>query len=128
MAAAPAGSKSGRPVRDRTGRTIGKIIGEEYHKLITREDQILRAPAGYGFDAYAMDTHVLPVVRWIVVDNRCHGRIYRCRADDFLRSCLTIERGAGRQYVLPLSYWQERIERAAADDKRVAPLQGKLAL
>ena len=119
-------------VRDKRGRTIGHITGDAYYKLVTQPDQILRAPAGYGFDAWAMETQVLPVVTWIVVDNRCDGRLYRCRADDFLRSCLTIDRGAGRQYVLPLTYWREaqapllpeHHETSASD----APRQGCLPL
>ncbi|MGI8553538.1 MAG: hypothetical protein ACR2PL_22545 [Dehalococcoidia bacterium] len=96
-----------RAVRDRTGRTIGRIVANRYEKLVTRPDQILRSPPGYGFDAWAMDTQVLSLVDWIVVENRCDGQKYRCRTEDFLRSCLTIERSAGRQYVLPLSYWNE---------------------
>jgi hypothetical protein len=127
-----AGSARGRVVRDRSGRTIGHIRGAEYHKLITRPDQVLRAPAGYGFDAWAMESQVLPAVDWIVVDNRCDGRLYRCRADDFLRSCLTIDRGAGRQYVLPLSYWHGSEPRTSAPlanaDATQAPVQGKLTL
>lgn len=126
---------AGRAVRDRSSRTIGHIEGEEYRKVVTRPDQVLRAPAGYGFDAWAMDTQVLPAVTWIVVDNRCDGRLYRCRADDFLHSCLTIDRGAGRQYVLPLTYWRESTaapaaQTASAADSAAAScaVQGRLAM
>ena len=117
-----------RAVHDKRGRTIGHIQGEEYRKLVTRPDQILRAPAGYGFDAWAMETQVLQVVNWIVVDDRCDGRVYRCRADDFVRSCLTIDRGAGRQYVLPLTYWRETQTPNADPEARVAAVQGRLSL
>jgi len=107
---------------------LGTFRAKSNRKLVTRPDQILRAPAGYGFDAWAMETQVLQVVNWIVVDDRCDGRVYRCRADDFVRSCLTIDRGAGRQYVLPLTYWRETQTPNADPEARVAAVQGRLSL
>jgi len=75
------------------------------HKLITRPDQILRSPPGFGFDVWAMETYVLPRVDELIVDDRVNGRVYRSTADNFRANRLEINRGAGPQYVLPLSYW-----------------------
>ena len=98
--------QQGLPVTDRAGRAIGRLIGREYHKLVSRPDQILRSPPGFGFDIWAMDFYVLPRVDTIVVEDRVNGRTYRSSAENFRRHRLQINRGAGPQYVLPLVYWQ----------------------
>lgn len=99
---------TGRTVTDRAGRSIGRIRGDEYVKTISNPAQVLRTPRGYGFDAWAMETQVLCSVNWIVVENRCDGRVDRCTVAEFRRLAMTIDRGAGRQYVLPLDYWEQR--------------------
>ena len=98
---------TGVPVTDRRGRAIGRILGRDYHKFVTRPDQMLRSPPGFGFDAWAMDRLVLPRVDRIVVTCRFDGKVYTAPVETFRRYSLAIDRGAGRQYVLPLSYWQE---------------------
>ena len=98
--------QQGLPVTDRAGRAIGRLIGRQYHKLITRPDQILRSPPGFGFDIWAMDFYVLPRVDEIVVEDRVNKRIYRSTAANFVEHRMQINRGAGPQYVLPLTYWQ----------------------
>ena len=98
--------QQGLPVTDRAGRAIGRLIGRQYHKLITRSDQILRSPPGFGFDVWAMDFYVLPRVDEIVVEDRVNKRIYRSTAANFVEHRIQINRGAGPQYVLPLIYWQ----------------------
>ena len=90
---------------DRAGRTIGRLIGRQYHKLVSRPDQILRSPPGFGFDIWAMDFFVLPRVDEIVVEDRVNGRVYRSSAENFKQHRIEINRGAGPQYVLPLAYW-----------------------
>lgn len=105
--------QQGLPVTDRAGRAIGRLIGREYHKLVTRPDQILRSPPGFGFDIWAMDFYVLPRVDHLIVEDRVNGRIYRCSADNFKLHRMQINRGAGPQYVLPLAYWEAEEARAA---------------
>lgn len=97
--------QQGLPVTDRAGRAIGRLIGRQYHKLITRPDQILRSPPGFGFDVWAMDFYVLPRVDELVVEDKVNARIYRCSAQTFQQHRIQINRGAGPQYVLPLGYW-----------------------
>lgn len=91
---------------DRAGRTIGRLIGRTYHKLVTRPDQILRSPPGFGFDVWAMDFYVLPRVDELVVEDRVNRRTYRSSAENFIEHRIEINRGAGPQYVLPLAYWE----------------------
>ena len=98
--------QQGLPVTDRAGRAIGRLIGREYHKLVSRPDQILRSPPGFGFDIWAMDFYVLPRVDAIVVEDRVNGRVLRSSAENFKQHRIEINRGAGPQYVLPLVYWQ----------------------
>lgn len=129
-------ASTGLPVTDRQGRTIGRIQGREYHKLVTRPDQILRSPPGFGFDAWAMEQLVLPRVDRIVVTCRFDGRVYTADVATFRRYCLEIDRGAGTQYVLPLGYWQEQGDAPAAPTPSgtqsteppapPAPVQGRL--
>ena len=98
--------QEGLPVTDRAGRAIGRLIGRQYHKLITRPDQILRSPPGFGFDVWAMDLYVLPRVDELIVEDRVNGRTYTSTTENFKLHRMQINRGAGPQYVLPLSYWQ----------------------
>ena len=98
--------QQGLPVTERAGRAIGRLIGREYQKLVSRPDQILRSPPGFGFDIWAMDFYVLPRVDTIVVEDRVNGRTYRSSAENFRQHRLQINRGAGPQYVLPLVYWE----------------------
>jgi hypothetical protein len=98
--------QQGLPVTDRAGRAIGRLVGRQYHKLVTRPDQILRSPPGFGFDVWAMDFYVLPRVDEVVVEDRVNKRVYRSSAANFIEHRIQINRGAGPQYVLPLSYWQ----------------------
>jgi len=98
--------QQGLPVTDRAGRAIGRLIGRQYHKLVTRPDQILRSPPGFGFDVWAMDFYVLPRVDEIIVEDRVNRRLYRSTAINFVEHRIQINRGAGPQYVLPLAYWQ----------------------
>ena len=111
--------QQGLPVTDRAGRAIGRLIGREYHKLVSRPDQILRSPPGFGFDIWAMDFYVLPRVDAIVVEDRVNGRTYRSSAENFRQHRLEINRGAGPQYVLPLAYWEA--EEAAAPRRKLRP-------
>jgi hypothetical protein len=93
--------QQGLPVTDRAGRTIGRLLGRQYQKLVTRPDQILRSPPGFGFDTWAMDFFVLPRVDEIVVEDRVNRRVYRSTAENFVAHRIQINRGAGSQYVLP---------------------------
>jgi hypothetical protein len=98
--------QQGLPVTDRAGRTIGRLLGRQYHKLVSRPDQILRSPPGFGFDVWAMDFYVLPRVDELVVEDKVNRRVYRSSTENFQKNSLQINRGAGPQYVLPLSYWE----------------------
>ena len=98
---------TGLPVTDRRGRAIGRILGDEYHKTVLRPDQMLHSPPGFGFDAWAMERLVLPRVQTLVVTCRFNRKVYRVSAETFRRSRMAINRGAGEQYALPLSYWHE---------------------
>ena len=53
-----------------------------------------------------MDFYVLPRVDEIVVEDRVNKRVYRSTAANFIEHRIQINRGAGPQYVLPLTYWQ----------------------
>jgi hypothetical protein len=106
--------QQGLPVTDRAGRTIGRLIGRQYHKLVTRPDQILRSPPGFGFDIWAMDFYVLPRVDELVVEDRVNKRVYRSTRENFVKHRVEINRGAGPQYVLPLAYWDALSERGAS--------------
>jgi hypothetical protein len=106
--------QQGLPVTDRAGRTIGRLIGRQYHKLVSRPDQILRSPPGFGFDIWAMDFYVLPRVDELVVEDRVNKRVYRSSAENFIKHRVEINRGAGPQYVLPLAYWEVLSERGEA--------------
>ncbi len=97
---------TGLPVTDQQGRVIGRIVGREYRKLVSRPDQMLHAPPGFAFDAWAMDRLVLPRVERLVVDCRVDGRRYWVDVESFRRYRMVINRGAGLQYALPLNYWQ----------------------
>jgi hypothetical protein len=128
-------ASTGLPVTDRQGRTIGRIRGREYHKLVTRADQMLRSPPGFGFDAWAMEQLVLSRVDRLVVTCRFDGRVYTTTVDAFRRSRIEIDRGAGAQYVLPLCYWHEGGASAAVapaapdrgeDPAPAVPVQGRL--
>ena len=101
----------GLPVTDRAGRTIGRLIGRQYHKLVSRPDQVLRSPPGFGFDCWAMDFYVLPRVDELIVEDRVNGRVYRSTAENFVQHRIQINRGAGPQYVLPVAYWEVVQER-----------------
>lgn len=98
---------TGLPVTDRQGRTIGRIVGRDYQKIVAKADQMLRSPPGFGFDAWAMEQLVLPRVDRITVICRFDGKVYTVAVDTFRRYKLDIDRGAGLQYVLPLGYWTE---------------------
>jgi hypothetical protein len=115
--------QQGLPVTDRAGRTIGRLIGRTYHKLVTRPDQILRSPPGFGFDVWAMDFYVLPRVDELVVEDRVNRRTYRSSAENFIEHRIEINRGAGPQYVLPLAYWEngERAPARQPDQFKPAP-------
>lgn len=114
--------QQGLPVTDRAGRAIGRLIGREYHKIVSRADQILRSPPGFGFDIWAMDFFVLPRVDAIVVEDKVNRRVYRSSAENFRTHRLQINRGAGPQYVLPLVYWDaDEQPRQRAAPPPVAP-------
>jgi hypothetical protein len=111
---------TGLPITDRQGRTIGRIVGRDYQKIVARADQMLRSPPGFGFDAWAMEQLVLPRVDRITVICRFDGKVYTASVETFCRYRMAIDRGAGLQYVLPLGYWSEEREgepRAAAAAK-----------
>lgn len=116
--------EKGLPVTDRAGRAIGRLIGREYHKLVSRPDQILRSPPGFGFDVWALDSIVLPRVDLLVVEDKVNGRRYRSTAENFREHRILINRGAGPQYVLPLLYWESeelRPARATAAPAKAEP-------
>jgi hypothetical protein len=122
--------QQGLPVTDRAGRTIGRLIGRQYYKLVSRPDQILRSPPGFGFDVWAMDFYVLPRVDELIVEDKVNRRKYRSSAENFQKHRIEINRGAGPQYVLPLAYWEVVGQggpprAAAADPTPPPPTQGQ---
>lgn len=117
-------SVTGIPVTDQYGRVIGRIVGREYRKLVSRPDQMLHAPPGFAFDAWAIDRLVLPRVERLVVDCRFNGRRYWVEVDTFRRYRMTINRGAGVQYALPLTYWH--VEGEADAGASTPPETGEL--
>ena len=93
-------------VHSTDGRLIGNIEDGVFFKHVKSEHQ-LRKPPAWATDADSFDKEVVPNCHRIVLINTDSGKRYATSVEVFIRHRIEFNRGYGRQYALPLRWWEE---------------------
>lgn len=101
-------STNGRPVPvyRQDGRAVGHIEGDTLIKTAQASVHMLKRPPAWGWDAEILETAEQQGARYTTITDSESGKIYRATLADFWRHGLSIDRGHGRQVMLPLCFWQ----------------------
>jgi hypothetical protein len=89
---------------------IGYLQGDQFIKPVYGSKHQLKCPPAWAIDAEVFDQEVKPCASEIVIFDRETGSRYIASVKNFDAKRKSIDRGFGRQYYLPLSYW--KLERA----------------
>lgn len=101
------GSHSGRHVYYATnGRPVASLRGGVLSKRVRASIHMLRKPQGWAMDSAILEAAKRDGVRQVEVFDLETDTRYTAPISAFERHGLTIDRGHGRQVVLPLAYWQ----------------------
>ena len=89
------------------GKVIGYIDGETFIKPVYASKHKLRQPPAWAIDADAFEEVIRPQVSQIlIIDREDCGARYRVSVETFGRYAFEINRGHGRQYALPIGFFQ----------------------
>ncbi|MBT4512822.1 MAG: hypothetical protein HOC20_11520 [Chloroflexi bacterium] len=99
-------TRSKQPIHSIDGKIIGRIDGNVLRKRIRGSKHILRTPKAIAIDANAFDREIAPTCKNIEVHDTESNEVYTSTIDNFSQYKMTLDRGHGRQYALPLRYWE----------------------
>ena len=86
-----------------TNKTIGRVIGHTFEKVIQGSRHLLRTPAALGFDLSTLEDAERAGAVDVAVTDSDTGRVYRADIATIRRYGFPVLRGHGRQIALPLS-------------------------
>jgi len=89
-------------------KIVGYLEGGKFIKQVVGSKHRLRLPPAWAIDAEAFEGEIKPNARGIVVIDRETGMEYHASVETFDKFKGELDRGFGRQYYLPLSYWEVR--------------------
>jgi len=89
-------------------KVVGTLENNRFIKQVVGSKHRLRFPPAWAIDATAFDTEVKPNATEIVVMDRETDIDYHCSVEAFDRLKGELDRGFGRQYFLPINYWDVR--------------------
>ncbi len=95
-----------QPVCSCDGKRIGQIEGRIFKKKVYGSRHFLRSPRAIAIDADACDLEIAPSVERIEVYDKEVDRLYVSSVGNFNQYKIELDRGFGRQYALPLRYWE----------------------
>lgn len=94
-----------QPITDASGRCVGSVNGDTFHRNAIGSKHMLRKPLGWAVDACILDQlHECNALRVTVTDSET-GSTYAAPLDTFERYAIHLNRGYGPQRALPLGYW-----------------------
>lgn len=98
-------TRRGVPIYTGT-RVIGHVVGDTFFKTAHASRHLLKRPRGWAADLATLDDARAAGATHIQIHDAESGAIYRTSIQTMLDAGLEIDRGYGRQIVLPLADWQ----------------------
>ncbi len=96
----------GRPLLAQ-GRQVGVIEKGVIRKKVDAQRHQLRVPPAWALDAESFEVAVLQGVTAIeLIDDR-EGVVWTSTVENFIEKGGQLDRGYGRQYYLPLEFWEK---------------------
>jgi hypothetical protein len=90
------------------GKVIGVIEGNTFSKSVRGSKHQLKHPPAWAIDAVVFDNEIKPNCARILITDKGTNTRYQVSVSNFDRHKVGIERGFGKQYYLPLPYWESR--------------------
>ena len=84
----------------------GRIIGNVWHKSVTRSLHQLQKPPAWAVDLAELEAAEDRGVQWVELREQEKGLVYRAPLAAFRASGFEFDRGHGQHVALPLSLWQ----------------------
>lgn len=94
------------PVRAGNGRIVGILEGEVLKKKVRRSVHLLRQPRGWAWDVSILEEAEEHGALYTELIDEESTKIYWAPLSEFQSHGVSIDRGFGKQIVLPLAYWQ----------------------
>ena len=93
--------------RNEAGRFAGRIQGDVYIKNVSFRKHLMRIFNAVGIDE-GIITSIYYKCKWIVVTDIDSGNVYTVSITKFQAYNFIREFGHGKQYFLPLKYWDKK--------------------
>jgi hypothetical protein len=90
------------------GKVIGIIEGNTFTKSVRGSKHQLKHPPAWAIDADIFERDIKPSCTQIQIIDKETGKKYQVAVSIFDRHKGNINRGHGKQYYLPLPYWESR--------------------
>jgi len=98
---------SGTPVRAASGKVVGRVAGDIFHKTVREREHMLHAPLGWACDVCTLEQAQAAGANFVQLEASDTGRTYLARLSLFwTKKAIPLDRGFGRQRALPLAFWQ----------------------
>ncbi len=102
-------STNKQPVYLSSGRLIGYVKGDTFHKTARASKHMLRNPKGWAADIDSLEQAENYGANFFEIKDTETGTLYKATVQDFWDYGQAFNRKHGPQRVLPIGYW--RIER-----------------
>lgn len=89
-----------------TGKAVASLVGDTLTKRVRASIHMLRKPQGWAMDSAILEAAKQDGAQTVEITDIETDTRYTAPISAFERHGLTIDRGHGRQVVLPLAYWQ----------------------
>ena len=98
---------------------IGWIQGNVFFKKVKKSKHLLRVIPAYGIDKEKFDNVIKPQVSLIVIIEMEGKVAYMTSTRKFKEKAIERDFGYGKQYFLPLTYWQTTKQGFVIEDEKV---------
>ena len=90
----------------RSGKIVGNVVGEIFHKKMDSRKHFLRKPPAIAFDVKSIEKAERYGAKRILVFDTHKRETYTATIDQIYKKGMDVNRGFGKQIALPLSYWK----------------------
>ena len=91
----------------RSGKVVGNVTGEIFHKRMDSRKHFLRKPPAIAFDEKSLEKAMSYGAKRVLVLDTHKKDTYTATISQIYKNGMKVDRGFGKQIALPLSYWKK---------------------
>jgi len=90
----------------KSGKIVGKVTRDVFHKSLDSRKHFLRKPPSIAFDKESLKNAIQYGAKRVLVFDTHKKETYTATIDQIYKNGMDVNRGFGKQIALPLSYWE----------------------